>query len=535
MSTKAVAVWLAIAVVLGGLAIYLLTSSGPGSGTGKATTATPGQKLIEFAPTDVTSITVNAPDRAAETIRRSPDNAQWVIVLAPVSMPGMPTAPTNSGGGSGIAAAGRAWPLVDSRIQSFLTILGETRVVSAPAADAQLGLSPTVLTLASGSGRVIQIELADRTVGGTGLARVSLSNPGLPRDTKPKPMLAVIDDRLHQILRSPGPRTWRDQTALPMAKSDVSRIAMESSGRELEIGRVDGRWSVRKPYSAPADATAVERLTRALSQVSIIDFLDAGPGTAATGLSQPTASIRLEHDRRQVDPNGGAIATTDKAELIVGSIGGLGSAGADRVFARIDTDRVVLIDGKALADLQMDPGAFVWPHPSTASPTDVGTMLMEVRGTVADTPTATSEDDRSASPRLLRRELDRWVSVAADGSTSPMVETQIADVNRALSFLTGKGNESGPGAAHIGSQPPGRFVPFGRVALLSVGSAQIEEIQIGEAGRGLVSFRTGDVYRTYPEDRLPRLLAELRGRAKAAGVPIDGFGATGPEGRDRVK
>lgn len=526
MSTKAVAVWLVIAVLLGSAAIYLLTrSSGPeGAGGGRAIA---GARLVEFVPTDLVSIAVKAPDRQPETIRRSPDNAEWEIVLpAPpaAATPGMPSPP---------AGEGRSWPLLDTRVQSFLTLLAETRIIGPPASEADVGAAPTTLRLTLRSGRVVEVALAERTIGGTGLARVSVTNPSDARDDLPRPVLAVIDDRLHQVLRTPGPRAWRDQSALRLARgggASVSRLALDSSGRELELGRIDGRWSVRKPLVAPADPAAVDRLVRTLSQVSIVDFLDGGPGTAATGLSQPTARIRLEHDQRSIGADQTPRTTTLTNELVVGSVGGLGSAGADRLFARIDLDRIVLVDGKTLADLRIDPGSYVWPHPSIAVPPDIGTILMEVR-----TADGGSVDDASAAPRVLRRNVDRWSAVASDGSTVPMLDTQLADVNRLIAFLTGVGTEAGPGAAHIGAAPPARFVPFGRVALLSIGSAPLEQIEIGEAGRGLVAFRTGEVFRTYPEDRLPRLIADLRARAKAAGVPIEGFGATGPEGREPVK
>ena len=72
---------------------------------------------------------------------------------------------------------------------------------------------------------------------------------------------------------------------------------------------------------------------------------------------------------------------------------------------------------------------------------------------------------------------------------------------------------------------------FGRLSLLSLGASELEAIDIAETGPGLVTFKTGPVYRTYPQEKLPALadMAPGEGRivefeGKKMGIYKDEFG-----------
>lgn len=591
MSTRVILSWLAAAVILGGIALYLFQTGG--SKASPVGRYAQGERLIEFNPADLVQIEFKAPDRGREVITRSSlrggagsgmgdgSDAAWVLTL---EHPSGVKVPTSAPGGSGID-----WPLVDSRVQAFLQKLQETRCVSTPQDDASVvgatagagaaGSSPTVIRLifaakSAGAGssgqsgaapRTVQINLSGTTLAGTGLVEViddrpqgseassgagrgtagGTSKPGLAR-------LAIVDDWLQRVSATPGPRAWRDPTALRMARADVSRVRLESSVpgglRVVSIARVDGRWGLREPVSAPADREAVVKLLGTLSSVNIADFLDNGPGGADTRLDRPVAQVTLEYDQRAINNATGNVATntlTNRLEL--GGPAALGSAatggGTDRLYAKIDGERVVTVDAKPLAALAADPATFVWPFPTTQLPADIGTVLLEVRtpdgGSIEPSISTSGVSTTSAAPgasispdqlqRVLRRSLDRWTRVNADGSESPLVDDSLRQVDDLLGFLTGSSTSPVKPAA-IALSTPARFVQFGRISLLSLGAGALEQIEVGESGAGLVTLKTGPVYRTYSEDKLPVLVAELRARAKAAGVPIDGWGGSGDAG-----
>lgn len=533
MSTRVVLIWLAVAIILGGVAVYLFQRGSSNTGASQGPVYAAGERLVQFSPADLEQIEFKAPDRTREVISRDPSTGGWKLALdKPTGAVSVPTAQTSV-----------EWPVVESRVQGFLQTLLDTQTVSAPAKDAAIGGAPTVVRMRFKNGNAIQFNLSDRSLGGTGLVEVisesrvigaadqsGISEPGKPR-------LALIDDWFHRVCRTPGPRAWRDQTALAMSRADVSRIHLESPTpgglRTLALGRVDGRWRLREPVVAPADRGAVTRLLGTLGEVTITNFLDDGPGSTDTRLDKPAATVRLEYDLRSADGH----SSVAKNELLIGGIASVGSgtsAVSDKTYAQVDGQRIVMIDPKPLAGLAMDPGAYIWPYPTDTNAADVGTVLLEVRtpdgGSVDFAPaTAGTPAAQTSNQRVFRRSLERWVRINEDGSEGVLVDQSQAEVAALLAFLTGPGGEAaGKGvasAATISVVQPTRFVPFGRITLLSIGAGELERIEIAESGSGLITLRTGEVYRTYPEDRLPVLLAELRARAKAAGVPIEGFGA----------
>lgn len=580
MSTRVILSWLAAAVILGGIALYLFQTGG--SKAGPVGRYAQGERLLEFNPAELVQIEFKAPDRGREIITRaglratgagstSGGDASWVLTL---EHPSGVKVPTGAPGGSGVD-----WPLIESRVQAFVQKLQETRCVSTPQDDASIvekggsaAGGPTVIRLifgaagvngapsgTGGTARTVQINLSATTLAGTGLVEVIDDRPegtaaaatgagGGAGGGSAKPgvaRLAIIDDWLQRVSATPGPRAWRDPIALRMARADVSRVRLESAVpgglRVVSIARVDGRWGLREPVSAPADREAVVKLLGTLASVNIADFLDNGPGGADTRLDRPVAQVTLEYDQRAINNATGNVATqTQTNRLELGGAAALGAAaggGADRLYARIDGERVVTVDAKPLAALAADPASFVWPFPTTQLPADIGTVLLEVRtpegGSIE--PSATSPGaSQGASPpasadnlqRVLRRNLDKWGRVNADGSESPLVDDSRTQVEDLLGFLTGSSTSPVKPSA-IALSTPARFVQFGRVSLLSLGAGALEQIEVGESGAGLITLKTGPVYRTYGEDKLPVLIAELRARAKAAGVPIDGWGGGG--------
>ena len=536
MSTRVVFVWLAVAIILGGIAIYLLQSGSPRSANGEAIAV--GDRVVEFLPQDVTQIEFKAPDRTRELITRDAATGGWKITLERSQPIRVPT-----------AQPGIDWPVLDTRVQAFLQKLLETKSLSTPPKDAAItggagggSAGPSVIRIflsgasnpasgpGAGQGGVIQINLADRTLGGTGLIEVIRTGSAEAGASTAGPgRLAIVDDWLHRVCQTPGPRAWRDPTALALAKSDVSRIRLESAApgglRALELGRIGGRWSVREPIAAPANRESVTQLLATLSDLSIADFLDNGAANADTRLDQPVAKIRLEYDRRTSSDTGNNVDTVANTLAVGGPAGMSGSPGgasADKLYAQIDNDRVVTIDAKPLATLPFDPGHYVWPHPSAASATDLGTIVLELRTSDGASVGGTNEQS------VYRRSADRWSRLNADGSEGVLIDAGQKDVESLAGFLTGSAAKPTAGGAGAGSggatsiaiTPPPRFVQFGRISLLSLGSMELESIDVGETGPGLVTFRTGPVYRMYAQDKVPGLIVDLRAKARAAGVPV---------------
>ncbi len=485
MSTKAVIIWLVLAVVLGIIVIFLLFFN-DGSAKPPSGTVTVGTRLLTITPGEVERVSISTPGQPNQIIEKAPNakgilgaDADWQLHIEPLK-PGDPTpAP---------------WPLESARMQSLLRVLGEMQAAAIPAPGSDLG-HPTIIQVGLTNNRTIKISLAERTLAGTGLAEI---------DAPPaKPVRALVEDKIHAVFTAPGPRAWRDPFPFGGIAPDASRIRVVGKGKPVALAKLDGKWSLREPVAAPADSSAVQRWLAIVARVAVSDFLDAGPpALTATGLDKPTGSLTIEADRRILAP--GATDPKVSTDILALTIGGAADAGATTVFGAVGTSRVVLLDAHSLLSVSSDAAAFVWPHPLREAAADIGSIAITLK-----TPLPTSTAQRS-----FRRSGGRWVQILSDKSEIALAEKDLKDVEALLLMLTGPDKSA---AASNGPPPtlprptitleaPPEYRQTGSIILNSIADHPIETLEIGTAGNDMTVVRTGPIFRTYSTSQLPQLL-----------------------------
>lgn len=489
MSTKAVIGWLVVAILLG-LGVVLAFRGGSGAGAGIAI----GDRVLSFAPSAVRKVTVGpagagaAPDVLERSVAAT---GEWLLRLG-------------TAGGSAVA-----WPVPGAQADSLLSLLTEARAAALPQRGAELGQMPTEVLIERLDGGPITIRLAERTIGGMGLMEIVTRG-----DSGETTSRAVVDDRLHQLVRDRNIRNWRDRTAMPWARADASRIRLESSNKVLALGRIEGRWSLREPVAAPADQAAVQSMLNTLAGAEIAEFIDDGAPGIATGVDQPRSRVVFEIDRN--DP----VAATDRPAMNTIryslDIGGPADGTGERVFALIDGERLVKLNAVSLSKLSLDPGAYLSVHPTSLTPAGIGMMVLE-RLDQKGVPT----DDG----RVLKRSLDRWVDLGQDPAGAPkaLTDDELKDIAAAISFLTGADIPAAAPRPETRLDAPEAYRAGARISLRSLDDAPLADVEIGMSTvSALAAVRSGNVYRVYPLDRLPRLFARVMQASPAINPPVQG-------------
>src|SRR5262244_502051 len=99
MTNRAVVLWLLAALVAGALAVFLLHK--PASKASSDSIAA-GQRVAEFAPGTVVSITIATADGRKDTVVKG-DGDTWTLVIGSMKTPGSPTS---------------TWPLSPARVRN---------------------------------------------------------------------------------------------------------------------------------------------------------------------------------------------------------------------------------------------------------------------------------------------------------------------------------------------------------------------------------------------------------------------------------
>lgn len=73
---------------------------------------------------------------------------------------------------------------------------------------------------------------------------------------------------------------WREKRVLPFPVAEAEEILLHQGALEVEIGKKDGVWLIRKPVEAPADPVAVGSVLGELSTLKAVAFVSdtGGPG-----------------------------------------------------------------------------------------------------------------------------------------------------------------------------------------------------------------------------------------------------------------
>lgn len=498
MSSKSTVVWLLVAVVLGVAAVLILRNPGTGGGPAGSTPAI-GDRVMHVDPARMDSVLIAHADGSSELLQRSVSGpAEWVMQVVP------------AGQAAGDAASRPAWPVPTSRVQALVRQMNEVQVRASAGEETSLGSGPTSVTISLEDSGPIVVELGEQSVAGKALVEVTESEDGKAgavHGPRLKTVRAIVDDTVHLLFRDNAPREWRDRTALFGAGLDASRVRLENNkGTTLALGKVQGDWSVREPWSAPADPAAVQRLLAAVTSIQIVDFLDQGVPSATTQLDKPAATLTLETDRHGTGDKGAAAVDTRTL-----AIGGAADSAGTRLFARIDGERTVVIDARAVADLKLDPALYAWPFPTRLNSADIGTIAIERTSPHAAVPGC-----------VYRREMDRWKQVRLDGREVLLPDADTRPVIAMLGFIcgpaTGTTSTQSPspaagtpslGPIAITGEAPEGLVSLGRIKILSLSGAPLDTLEVGQSKPGTITVRTNSVYRTFALDRVPSLIGEF--------------------------
>jgi len=351
MNLKTTFVLLALAVVLGLLGLWRLSTTGPGGGgggpalpgAGGRTAADAGEPVLDpaaFDPDAVERITLARLDET-DLVFEKREGDRWFQV-EPVEFR-MQT----------WAIRGLATAAADLIVEESIPV----RELDEDLSAADLGLEPprAVLTLEDDEGNTFTLRLGRIYVGGKAYVRRAAEGPVL-----------VVPDALHVRVLRRDPEQWREKDVFDEAGQEMSRIritrgtgaggpfgsgaAEADESRVVAPGRMRTRWSMSEPWQARVDQAAVSNLVSRLSGASLRGFVaDEPEDLARYGLSDPADVIAIEIDR----PTAEADIETDRQVLQLGHP--LDLEDRTRYAKRADRPVVFTIAGPTVDAMLPDP------------------------------------------------------------------------------------------------------------------------------------------------------------------------------------
>lgn len=349
MSRTAVIVALLVVLVLGGVAFFLTNKgSGPAAATGP---------LLSFDPATVTELRMDFPNGTFQAMQRDAAFG-WKIVLG---QPGTPV---------------KSWPAAAAQSQSALRLLGN--LTEERPGDGSISKPAGTLRINAGETMVCTLVFGEQRLGG----RVLVEASGSPK------RMAWIDAKVADMMVTTGPQAWRSMAALPGIGAEASRITMKAQGgNAISLARVQGKWALREPVAAPAEADEINKLIGVLGKVQIVDFCDKGP-PAATGLENPNATLVIETDERDA----AGVLTTIKQTLTVGQAADMNQETMVAKLERTVSGKgpgyamVVIVGGEGLQAINTNPATYVSKRAIQFAAADVGQMQIYGLDEPASTP-----------------------------------------------------------------------------------------------------------------------------------------------------
>lgn len=470
MSQKALVSALVALVLLGTLALYL-------SRRGAAPVGQAGP-IVEFEPGAVTSIEVTRDGAAAERVEQSGAGV-WRYVWP---------------GGAG---ATLTWPaLVPPEAMRAIARLNGLTAIAPPSAP---GAARYWIRLTVRGGAVIEVSVLEGALGGQ--TTLAFDATGKPTS------YARVENSLVDALVSPGPASWR----IPLAAPDVrnaSRLTLTDGSGSIDLARLDGKWTMRRPVSARADQSAVETLLGALAGARVERFEDRPPAdAAATGLASPALTLAWEIDERSPDASGVVRVQTRHGLL---RIGGPADAQGSLRYATADEagKSLLVIPASALTSISTAPRNYLAPTVTSVLPADVFMLTIADAGAPA------------GALRAYRRSMGVWVQQRADSTTT---SADGAAVERLLEFLAERPGEAEP------ARGEGDLREVARVDLFDLDGDPLDVIIAGYDADGTPGFRVKNLIVLFPNVDPPELL-NLPPFASLAPLPGAPAPLSAPEG-----
>jgi len=483
MTNRPVLIVLILAVLLGAASFFVLR---------KPTGGQPSQPISWLKGLDVTQLRSvqfdwgNASPIA--NIMREPATGEWLLVRV-----GTP-----------------ARPIGVERLRPFLRLLSDLAPL-----EGETGAKPPeaaiTLTLALANDTTHTIRIGSSPLGGKVVAAI---------DDDRAPRVMMIDDGIRRMVQAESLLAWRDTQFFPRSGLDPSRVRIDANAATLQLSRVQGRWGIVSPLSAPASEPAMKALIRELATLKgarLLDDVDAS--SDVVGAQTPSAIIRLESDLRI--PRGNDVdRRTLVEELRIGKPADLGSGSFYATSSASITDpasgssaviwgpTTLTVSKDVVASLSISPTTFVSkrsvPFPgadvrSIALAADGGPMGSELAPPSPATPTTTFRQGARGWEALVASSTPDSLPKPLEGAAA----AGIAGLVRALCDI-----DSGA----IGTVVNAEATTIALCTIEGVGSNGSTIARVGEAteaGKKVLVVQVGSVLRVYQDEWAAGLIAWL--------------------------
>lgn len=496
MTSRPLILALVAAVLLAGIALWVVRSNRPGAAAGSPDALAPGEPVIAAQTIDVVRVSLigdGVRDHLVRTALTSEQPGAWVVRLGP-----SPDDPADD------------WPADSPLVEQWLLALRQVTAVGTPEPDTEPGPERLRLTIAYRDGRERTIRLGPGALGGREVVRV---------DEGGRTRTALIDTTLRSRLIPAGEqrplaiRAMRSRSLIPDALS-ATRLTLSTPAGQLELRREGRQWRMTEPVKAPADPTAVMGLQNALEQLRVERFFDdTEPEEGRTAMNRPRAAVRIARTARLLGPDGTVTNRVDEHEV---TIGGPADPASRSVWAMPPYGRrVVTVAASTLPALFVDPARIVSPHASSALVADVQSLRI------------TPSSDSTVERVVFVRRGDSWEEQRTERPPVLLTPEQRVEIAATLQFVT-----QAPAQA-VQLQAPAGVRELAVVELLGPDGSVLGgfddvpgTMTVGylEGSPTPVVIRTGGVHRLY--NSVPRLLTPLF----AAVMPVQAEPApTSPE------
>jgi len=198
--------------------------------------------------------------------------------------------------------------------------------------------------------------------------------------------------------------SWRSKRLFDIPVSSLKSITLEAGGSNVSLKYSPRGWTVESPIQAHGDRDTVDHLAKILLSLQTQEFIDDMIDLATTGLANPIATLQL-------------VSSEYDSSIKIGTRADINGSLVYALFTQGESESLLKIESKQLADLTSSPEAYISKIPSEWSSVDI--RKLEVMG----------KDGRA---RLItNRSMDSWMieDLAADSLNRDAI-------NRLIKVLT---------------------------------------------------------------------------------------------------
>ncbi|HCT45108.1 MAG: hypothetical protein CMJ35_01510 [Phycisphaerae bacterium] len=314
MSIRTLLIWIIIAGMLGGAAVFVRQ---------KHIAALGEQEVVwvglEFDPAGVISLSVEGEGGSVEIQRDADSIDQW----------------------RGAWSNGVSWGLASNRVRAGLRSLATARVRLSD--EAVMNSPDRTTTVRSRDGSIITLSIGSDRLGGRVPVRVEQRDESgaIERVVDGWLDTALVDSFTSDVVLG-----WRDDRLFDMAASSVSQLRLSADKHAVSLLRTPNGWVIDDPIEVHANREKVDELVRSLLSVQAQRFIDEEIDEATSGLSKPLARIMVGDEA-----SGSSLTIGTRADI-----------NADTLYARFEQgghSTLITVSTDALTKLTAYPDAYV--------------------------------------------------------------------------------------------------------------------------------------------------------------------------------